>query len=590
MNDHGYLDTCRDDLPVMDCVDLVARDACGAMTDIEQESCRVTCKTCQTSNCIDTLENDGCLALIRAHAVQPCKTLDFETRFKCRQTCGICQGAPVPIQLKGIRNLFELHNPNPEASFITPPPQDAIQFPGGDTFEYGAEYEIDVSEIYDDTPVTEGTVDATEKPMSKDENLYVPTVKPGPKSKTFEPQPTNNESANLLLSGFNVPIYFIILICVGFGLFLWIAAWIGWSCRKCCQAQKDKDEKYIRNEIFGEKHRQQTDPLPIPDSGVIYKQQAGAALARIGDVASSQENLVTKSVRDWPVEPSRQRSSTKPSEMTTTTTKESEKSRDRQKRTGYGHRRDRQQRESKRAPSKETEPETESGLGESDNDVNRLLNYHFSLQKEQQQQHKLDGGKTGSTHHDALMFLARDTTTLHRQQKLAVILEPPKRLTPEDRRINEINEMIRNANQEIQLDPDEIEDIEVVPLKGKTVSLGQPLNEKAPVQRKKIAKKPKATPLSKWADEVGGEGDNVKLDRNVHLASQMRKGNDKQAVIEIKELQKMKRYKSRKDREISDLAIKNQGRKIDAIKKRIDDIEAAAALSESDIHLSDLSD
>ena len=100
MNDHGYLDTCRDDLPVMDCVDLVARDACGAMTDIEQESCRVTCKTCQTSNCIDTLENDGCLALIRAHAVQPCKTLDFETRFKCRQTCGICQGAPVPIQLK----------------------------------------------------------------------------------------------------------------------------------------------------------------------------------------------------------------------------------------------------------------------------------------------------------------------------------------------------------------------------------------------------------------------------------------------------------------------------------------------------------
>ena len=71
-----------------------------AMTDIEQESCRVTCKTCQSSNCIDTLENDGCMALIRAHAVKPCKVLDFETRFKCRQTCGICQGAPVPIQLK----------------------------------------------------------------------------------------------------------------------------------------------------------------------------------------------------------------------------------------------------------------------------------------------------------------------------------------------------------------------------------------------------------------------------------------------------------------------------------------------------------
>ena len=193
-------------------------------------------------------------------------------------------------------------------------------------------------------------------------------------------------------------------------------------------------------------------------------------------------------------------------------------------------------------------------MGESDNDVNRLLNYHLSLQKEQKEQQKLDGGKTGGgsggTHHDAMMFLARDTTTLHRQQKLAVIPEPPKRLTPEDMRLNEINEMIRNANQEIQLDPDEMEDIEVVPLKGKTVSLGQPLSQKAPVQRKKIPKKPKSTPLSKWADEVGGEGDNVELDRNVHLASQMRKGNDKQAVIEIKELQKMKRYKSRKDREL----------------------------------------
>ena len=149
-----------------------------------------------------------------------------------------------------------------------------------------------MSDIYDDTPVTEVTVDATEKPMQEAENLFVPTVRPGPKSKTFDPQPTNDDDTNLLLNGLNIPIYFIILICVGFGLLLWIAAWIGWSCRKCCQAQKDKDERYIRNEIFGEKHRQQTDPLPIPDSGVIYKQQPGAALARIGDVASSQETII----------------------------------------------------------------------------------------------------------------------------------------------------------------------------------------------------------------------------------------------------------------------------------------------------------
>ena len=36
--------------------------------------------------------------------------------------------------------------------------------------------------------------------------------------------------------------------------------------------------------------------------------------------------------------------------------------------------------------------------------------------------------------------------------------------------------------------------------------------------------------------------------------------------------------------------MKDQGRKISAIKKRIDDIEAAAAMSASDLNLSDISD
>ena len=266
-----------------------------------------------------------------------------------------------------------------------------------------------------------------------------------------------------------------------------------------------------------------------------------------------KEHLVTKSVRDWPVEPSHRRpASTKPSSTEMSSSRETDKSRERQKRTGYGHRRDRQQRESKRTSPKETEPETESGLGESDNDVNRLLNYHLSLQKEQQQQHQLEG-KQAPNRSDAMMFLARDTTTLHRQQKMAIIPEPPKRLSPEDKRMNEINEMIRNANQEIQLDPDDMEDIEVVPLKAKTVSLGQPLSQQQQqAAPRKQPKKQKPTPLSKWADEANGEKDNVELDRNVHLASRakMQKNSSQQNVIEIKELQKMKRYKNRKDREL----------------------------------------
>merc|ERR1712157_592579 len=144
--------------------------------------------------------------------------------------------------------------------------------------------------------------------------------------------------------------------------------------------------------------------------------------------------------------------------------------------------------------------------------------------------------------------------------------------------------MGKTANEEIQLDPDEMEDIAIVPLKGKTVSLGQPLQNKKqkPQPRKPVKQKP--TPLSAWADTAQAEYDSVECDRNVHLAKgQIRNHKNDQAVIEIKELQKMKRYRSKKDKELSDLVMKHQGRKINAIKKRIDDIEAAAALSESDI-------
>ena len=52
------------------------------------------------SNCIDTLEEEGCINLVRSHAIKPCKALNFETRFQCRATCGICKEEPVPIQLK----------------------------------------------------------------------------------------------------------------------------------------------------------------------------------------------------------------------------------------------------------------------------------------------------------------------------------------------------------------------------------------------------------------------------------------------------------------------------------------------------------
>merc|ERR1711879_241583 len=110
--------------------------------------------------------------------------------------------------------------------------------------------------------------------MSEAENQFVPTVKPGrapPSSPKLQPG-TQNDS-NLLMNGLSIPIYLIVLICVGFGLLLWIAAWIGWSCRKCCQAQKDKDERYIRNEINemirNANQEIQLDPEDVEDIEVV---------------------------------------------------------------------------------------------------------------------------------------------------------------------------------------------------------------------------------------------------------------------------------------------------------------------------------
>ena len=95
---------------------------------------------------------------------------------------------------------------------------------------------MDVSDIYNDSPIgtTLAPESSTEKPLESQpqsfDNHFVPTVKPGRKVALEKEM---NENNNLLLNGLNIPIYLIILICVGFGLLLWISAWIGWSCRKC---------------------------------------------------------------------------------------------------------------------------------------------------------------------------------------------------------------------------------------------------------------------------------------------------------------------------------------------------------------------
>ena len=65
--------------------------------------------------------------------------------------------------------------------------------------------------------------------------------------------------------------------------------------------------------------------------------------------------------------------------------REDREKRDRQRRTGYGHRRDNQKSrggQKERIERKVKGSDPESGLGESDNDVNKLLKYHQSLQQQ----------------------------------------------------------------------------------------------------------------------------------------------------------------------------------------------------------------
>ena len=50
------------------------------------------------------MEDAGCVKLVRDHAIKPCKDLDFETRFKCRATCGICQARDIT------QNTFNSHD------------------------------------------------------------------------------------------------------------------------------------------------------------------------------------------------------------------------------------------------------------------------------------------------------------------------------------------------------------------------------------------------------------------------------------------------------------------------------------------------
>ena len=77
-----------------------------------------------------------------------------------------------------------------------------------------------------------------------------------------------------------------------------------------------------------------------------------------------------------------------------------------------------------------------------------------------------------------MMFLAKDTTIRAQQiaaEKEIPVTVPRKKLTPEESRAREITEMIKSANNTIHFEAgDHIEDITLLPVQDKKISLGRP--------------------------------------------------------------------------------------------------------------------
>ena len=274
-----------------------------------------------------------------------------------------------------------------------------------------------------------------------------------------------------------------------------------------------RDELRIKENILNATKRMQSDPLPIPekmgslpngklgfspmdfpDEAFVTNHMPVSRYPSAGESQSSQAHLVqseatnkTATKSDWtdsqqtvveksaylneksrgPPNRNTDRKTHKSERRTNYRSERSAEEESRQKRTGYGHRRDRQRDNGRgqKRPNRENEPE--SGLGESDNDVNRLLNYHKTLN----QQSTVPNAET-------MMFLAKDTTIRAQQmaaEKEIPVTVPRKKLTPEESRAREITEMIKSANNTIHFEAgDHVEDITLLPVQDKKVSLGRP--------------------------------------------------------------------------------------------------------------------
>merc|ERR1712127_113804 len=182
------------------------------------------------------------------------------------------------------------------------------------------------------------------------------------------------------------------------------------------------------------------------------------------------------------------------------------------------------------------------------------------------------------------MLLAKDNFPSQSKKDLPIV---PRRLTPEEIRQKELLQMVSQANNQILIrknssengtNEESMDDVEVVPLGSKKISLGESNGENiAKQENQKRSRKARSTPLSKWADSAKSAKNDqtgVCLAREIHENGEI--------LPELQEEEKILRKERRRNR--------GNTRKIDKIKKKINKLDRECALTNSEIDLSELSD
>jgi hypothetical protein len=181
------------------------------------------------------------------------------------------------------------------------------------------------------------------------------------------------------------------------------------------------------------------------------------------------------------------------------------------------------------------------------------------------------------------MLLAKDNFSSESKKERPIV---PRRLTPEEVRQKELLQMVSQANNQILIrknssengtNEDSAEDVKIVPLGSKKISLGESNVENiAKKENQKRSRKARSTPLSKWADSAKSASDQtgVCLAREIHENGEI--------LPELPEEEKIMRKERRRNR--------GNTRKIDKIKKKINKLDRECALTNSEIDLSELSD